>query len=180
MAALLAGLTKVALVDIISGRGLAAVSRSRSSAACPRDTVRENFIIQPTTGTKLYRYANGAWTSVYAELFNAEESKQIRDALKAAVEEAGYAHEQTWGEQIEDRGSQVTFSALGQQAPLEAKDKWDPDHAKRRKLQGPVAGHAARSVDQHGRIDLDRHHPQGRRQGLWTEEAGRDGRHCAR
>jgi hypothetical protein len=32
-----------------------------------------------------------------------------------------------WGEQIEDRGSQITFSALGQQAPLEEKEKWDPD-----------------------------------------------------
>ena len=28
---------------------------------------------------------------------------------------------QTWKETIEDRGSQITFSALGQQAPLEEK-----------------------------------------------------------
>ncbi len=72
---------------------------------------------------------------VYADLFSPEESRRIRDGLKKAVEEAGYAHEQTWGEQIEDRGSQVTFSALGQQAPLEAKDTWDPDHAKRKRVQ---------------------------------------------
>jgi gamma-glutamyltranspeptidase len=43
--------------------------------------------------------------------------------------------EQTWGEQIEDRGSQITFSALGQQAPIEAKRHWDPDFAKRRKMK---------------------------------------------
>jgi phosphomannomutase len=36
---------------------------------------------------------------------------------------------------IEDRGSQITFSALGQQAPLEEKDKWDPDYAKRKKIK---------------------------------------------
>ena len=39
-----------------------------------------------------------------------------------------------WGEAIEDRGSQVTFSALGQQAPLAEKEKWDPDFAKRKKI----------------------------------------------
>lgn len=36
---------------------------------------------------------------------------------------------------IEDRGSQITFSALGQKAPLDAKTRWDPDFAKRRKIK---------------------------------------------
>jgi HAD superfamily hydrolase (TIGR01484 family) len=49
--------------------------------------------------------------------------------------EEGLDQGKTWGERVEDRGSQVTFSALGQQAPLEAKEAWDPDHAKRKKLQ---------------------------------------------
>jgi phosphomannomutase len=35
----------------------------------------------------------------------------------------------------EDRGSQITFSALGQQAPLEEKKKWDPDFTKRKKIK---------------------------------------------
>ena len=44
----------------------------------------------------------------------------------------------TWGEVIEDRGSQITFSALGQQAPLAEKEKWDPDFAKRKKIKALV------------------------------------------
>jgi hydroxymethylpyrimidine pyrophosphatase-like HAD family hydrolase len=40
-----------------------------------------------------------------------------------------------WGEVIEDRGSQITFSALGQQAPLDEKKTWDPDFAKRKKIK---------------------------------------------
>lgn len=139
MAALLARLLDVAMVDIISGGDWPQFEKQVVSRM-PADARLDNFVIQPTTGTKLYRHRDGAWTSVYAELFSDEESRQIRDALKRAVEEAGYAHEQTWGEQIEDRGSQVTFSALGQQAPLEAKEKWDPNHAKRRKLQGLLQG----------------------------------------
>jgi hypothetical protein len=45
-----------------------------------------------------------------------------------------------WGEQIEDRGSQITFSALGQHAPLEEKDKWDPDIGKRKKIKAVLDG----------------------------------------
>ena len=40
-----------------------------------------------------------------------------------------------WGELIEDRGSQITFSALGQEAPLEEKKKWDPDYSKRKQIK---------------------------------------------
>ena len=49
--------------------------------------------------------------------------------------QSGFKVEQVWGEVIEDRGSQITFSALGQQAPLEQKDKWDPDFTKRKKIK---------------------------------------------
>jgi HAD superfamily hydrolase (TIGR01484 family) len=139
MADLLAKLTNVAMVNIISGGDWPQFEKQVVSRM-PGYANLGNFIIQPTTGTKLYRYQDGDWRQIYAEIFSPEESQQIRTALKTAVEQAGYAHEQVWGEQIEDRGSQVTFSALGQQAPLEAKDKWDPDHEKRKKLQAILQG----------------------------------------
>ena len=42
----------------------------------------------------------------------------------------------SYGEkEIEDRGSQITFSALGQEAPNEEKEKWDPDFTKRKKIK---------------------------------------------
>ena len=139
MAELLAQLTQVAMVDIISGGDWPQFEKQVVSRM-PASANLDNFIIQPTTGTKLYRHRDGAWDAVYAELFTEDEGKQIRESLQKAVEQAGYAHEQTWGEQIEDRGSQITFSALGQQAPLEAKDKWDPDHEKRKILQKILQG----------------------------------------
>ena len=39
------------------------------------------------------------------------------------------------GEVVEDRGRQITCSALGQQAPLEEKKKWDHDFSKRKKIK---------------------------------------------
>jgi HAD superfamily hydrolase (TIGR01484 family) len=139
MADLLGRLTQVAMVDIISGGDWPQFEKQVVSRM-PAQADLDNFIIQPTTGTKLYRHDGGDWKAVYAELFTDEEGKQIRMALQTAINEAGYAHEQTWGEQIEDRGSQITFSALGQQAPLEAKESWDPDHGKRKKLQSILQG----------------------------------------
>jgi phosphomannomutase len=56
-------------------------------------------------------------------------------SLEKAVGVAGFKAQRVWGEVIEDRGSQITFSALGQLAPLEEKEKWDPDFAKRKKIK---------------------------------------------
>jgi HAD superfamily hydrolase (TIGR01484 family) len=55
--------------------------------------------------------------------------------LQDAIAKAGCQVEKTWGDTIEDRGSQITYSALGQQAPLEQKEKWDGDFAKRKKIK---------------------------------------------
>lgn len=44
-----------------------------------------------------------------------------------------------YGEIIEDRGSQITFSALGQEAPAEKKYAWDPDGVKKRSIRDYVA-----------------------------------------
>jgi len=36
---------------------------------------------------------------------------------------------------MEDRDSQITMSALGQEAPLDVKQTWDPDFKKRTKIK---------------------------------------------
>jgi HAD superfamily hydrolase (TIGR01484 family) len=51
------------------------------------------------------------------------------------VEKSGFKAENTWGDTVEDRDSQITFSALGQKAPLEPKKDWDPDFEKRKKIK---------------------------------------------
>ena len=101
----------------------------------PADARLERLWIMPTSGTKLYRFVGGAWKAIYAEDFSPEERDRILKALDQAVEEAGFKGEKTWGEQIEDRASQITFSGLGQEAPLDAKKAWDPDRKKREAMQ---------------------------------------------
>jgi phosphomannomutase len=94
--------------------------------------------LMPTTGTKLYVHRDDAWTPAYAELFDDALKAKILKAFGESLEATGFVPERTWGERIEDRGSQITFSALGQQAPIDAKEHWDPDFAKRKIIQADL------------------------------------------
>jgi HAD superfamily hydrolase (TIGR01484 family) len=99
-----------------------------------KETKLENLSILPTCGTQFYQYKKD-WSQLYAENFTADEKENIVTSLKQAIEKFGEKPEKVWGETIEDRGSQITYSALGQHAPLDAKSKWDPDFAKRQKIK---------------------------------------------
>nr|WP_295665550.1 HAD-IIB family hydrolase [Sphingomonas sp.] len=133
MAELLAKLTTHIPLAVISGGDWPQFEK-QIVARLPEDAKLENLFIMPTTGTKLYRF-DGEWTAIYADIFSKEEHDHIVTALDEAMATAGFADDQTWGEKIEDRGSQITFSGLGQDAPIDAKKAWDPDFAKRKKLQ---------------------------------------------
>jgi hypothetical protein len=89
--------------------------------------------ILPTCGTKFYRFDEDGWKKLYAENFTPEEKQKIVQAIQESI--VGVKVGKTWGEQIDDRDSQITFSALGQKAPLEPKNAWDPKYIKRKKIQ---------------------------------------------
>jgi phosphomannomutase len=131
-AALLHDLLDLIKVAVISG-GAWAQFEKQLLTDLPKDSNFANLCLLPTCGTKFFQYT-GQWTQLYSEDLTAEQKKKIIDSLTKAVEQTGYGAKETWGEVIEDRGSQVTFSALGQQAPLAEKEKWDPDFAKRKKI----------------------------------------------
>jgi phosphomannomutase len=132
----LADLLGVANVAVISGGDWPQFNQ-QIVARLPARTDRTKLWLMPTTGTKLYRY-DQEWTQVYAELFDDAQRQAILTAFDASLKATGFVPEQTWGERIEDRGSQITFSALGQQAPLDAKTHWDPDFAKRKIIQADL------------------------------------------
>jgi len=138
MSRLLHDLLDIIKVSVISG-GDWPQFETQLLAHLPHDNSLVNLSILPTCGTKFFRYT-GAWQTLYSEDLKPEEKEQIVSSLKNAVAEAGFRAAQVWGEVIEDRGSQITFSALGQQAPLEEKQKWDPDFSKRKKIKAIVDG----------------------------------------
>lgn len=137
MTGALAQLLEVAQVAVISGGDWPQFDKQVASRL-PARADRSRLWLMPTCGTKLYVHRTGGWEMVYAELFSEAQKEAIFQAFDAALEVTGFAPEQTWGDRIEDRGSQITFSALGQQAPLEAKEVWDPDFAKRKVIQAEL------------------------------------------
>lgn len=133
----LADLLGVAHVAIISGGDWPQFEK-QVATRLPERADLSRLWMMPTSGTKLYTYGDGRWNTVYADLFDDDTKAKILEAFDAALEATGFVPEQTWGERIEDRGSQITFSALGQEAPIEAKEHWDPDFAKRKVIQADL------------------------------------------
>ena len=133
MSSLLHDLLGVVKVAIISG-GAWLQFEKQVLSNLPQDDRLARLSILPTCGTKFFQY-EGEWKQLYSEDFTADENERIVGSLNKAIEAAGFFVGKIWGETIEDRGSQITYSALGQQAPLEEKEKWDSDFAKRKKIK---------------------------------------------
>ncbi len=93
-----------------------------------------NLYILPNTGTCLYIW-NGKWDEQYSENLTTEEKDKIKNVLYDALNKVSFEKpKKIFGEQIEDRGSQITYSALGQDAPLDLKEVWDTTKEKRKEL----------------------------------------------
>jgi phosphomannomutase len=103
------------------------------------DERRRRLHLMPTCGTRYYRWGGAGWEPVYVEDLAEADKRRVIDALTEGARTLGLWEAQPWGEIIEDRGSQITFSALGQSAPPEAKYAWDPDGTKKRRLRDYAA-----------------------------------------
>jgi phosphomannomutase len=133
MATLLNKLLGVTKVAVISGGNWPQFQKQVLSHLAS-DKRLNNLLLLPTCGTQFYRYET-EWKKIYAEDITGEQKTKIITSLKKAIEQSSQQPKKVWGEVIEDRGSQITFSALGQEAPLEEKMKWDPDFTKRKKIK---------------------------------------------
>jgi len=140
MATLLSRLLAATRVAIISGGALGQFLKQAVSQL-PSDAKLANLYLLPTSGGALYEWRKETWNKVYEERLSEKEVSTIESAMRAVADETGLINfrDQSWGERIEYRGSQVSMSALGQQAPIALKKAWDPDHTKRRALQAAIA-----------------------------------------
>jgi phosphomannomutase len=136
IAVLLRDLLGIVKVAVISGGNWAQFEQQLISGL-PDDADLGNLSLLPTCGTKFYQFDTG-WKQLYSEDLTAEEKATVTRALQRTVETLGFGGQRIWGVQIEDRGSQLTFSALGQLAPLDAKKAWDPDYSKRKAMKAAL------------------------------------------
>ncbi|AZS43224.1 HAD-IIB family hydrolase [Microbacterium oleivorans] len=95
--------------------------------------------LMPTCGTQYYRLTEAGIETVYALSLTGDEKARALAAVEEEAKRLGLWESETWGPILEDRGSQITFSALGQSAPLDAKTAWDPTGEKKNSLRDAVA-----------------------------------------
>lgn len=128
-------------VAIMSGADFTQFERQFLSAF--EDTASfSRLYIFPDNAAQCYLWVNGSWHPQYDHHFSEHERKKIMEVLTAALAEVGLStpSEQVWGERIEDRGAQISFSPLGQDAPVDAKEAWHETHdALRMKLREILA-----------------------------------------
>lgn len=104
--------------------------------------------LMPTCGTRYYSYdlSSAEWKKVYSEDFTTAQKGKITAALNEAVDALGYREKKTYGEEVEDRGSQVSYSVFGQDIVdelgmegVDTKEAWDPSGEKKLKLRNYTA-----------------------------------------
>ena len=97
--------------------------------------------IMPTDGTEYFRYdeLTKKWDKQYEYYLTPDQKKRAFQVLEESAKKLGFWELNPYGEIIEDRESQVSFSALGQHAPADIKYRWDPTDEKKEKLRDLVA-----------------------------------------
>ena len=142
MGELLAQLLKKMPVAVMSGAAFAQY-KEQFFPAFPEETDFKNLFIFPDNAAQCYVFKGGARHTQYDQKFTQAQSEEIMEALAEGLAETKINETvpQMWGPQIEDRGAQITFSALGQHAPVEEKEKWDPEREKRKPLYDFLVEH---------------------------------------
>lgn len=137
---LLIALAERVEVAIISGGQLAQFTAQVVDRLPDAPTsVRARIHLLPTCGTQYYRLTEDGVETVYARTLTDDQKQRALAALEGEARRLGLWESETWGDILEDRGSQITFSALGQKAPVPAKMAWDPTGEKKNTLRAAVA-----------------------------------------
>ncbi len=149
MAALLSKLLLAKRVAVIGG-GKYALFREQllRPLKAPRSLSGRLFLF-PTTATSFYRYRSG-WKNIYALALSKKEREKIKKTIHGVLKEIRYRPpKKVYGVMIEDRGTQITFSGLGQDVVkivgkkrgVALKEKWAREHGKTKMKIARILSH---------------------------------------
>ena len=110
----------------ISGTNVAELTRMISFR------VNQEHHLLATTGTNYTKVKNRNAQTIYNHSLTAAEKQEIKTAFEKLIVEYNLQSQTTKEDQIQDRDSQITLSALGRNAPLQLKVAYDQDGAKRK------------------------------------------------
>jgi phosphomannomutase len=99
------------------------------------DDDRRRLHLLPACGTQRRRWNGRTWHQEFREDLDPVDRERVPDVLIGAAKELGLFERRHWGDYIDDRGGQITYSVFGQKAPLEVKQAWDPDGTKKERIR---------------------------------------------
>ena len=137
--ALIALAERVEVAIISGGRWEQFLTQVIERLPSPSVTVQSRLHMMPTCGTQYFRNTGAGFQAVYADFLSDDEKQAAFAAVEGEARRLGLWEENPAGPALEDRGSQITFSALGQQAALDDKRAWDPTGEKKAALRDAVA-----------------------------------------
>lgn len=97
-----------------------------------------HFIACPTCWTKMYKFEKWKWIKLYSINFTKDQQNLILNTLCDVIDSFGLKPKKVWWNIIENWWSQITYSALGHQAPLNEKLSRDPNFEKRKIIQAEL------------------------------------------
>ena len=98
--------------------------------------LKEKHHLLATTGTHYSIVNENSVNVIYNHSFTPEEKEEIATAFKQLISQYQIKSLTTEEDQLQDRESQITLSAIGRHAPSELKAAYDPDGAKRKEWIG--------------------------------------------
>jgi HAD superfamily hydrolase (TIGR01484 family) len=148
MSELLNKLLERVQVCVISGGKFTQFEKQLLSNLNASPTKLESLHLMPTCGTRyfVFNIPKNNWHQVYAEDLTKKEKDKIINALNKGFDDLHMREKKTWGESIEDRDSQITFSVLGQDIVeklgdkgIRMKEAWDKNDIKKQKLRDYIS-----------------------------------------
>ena len=123
MAKLLENLLRLKPVAVIGGGKIDLFQEQLlDNLQLPQELLKKLFLF-PTTATTFYKYENG-WKQVYAHNLGHDEVERTMSAFRQVLKKIKYKKPaKTYGKTLENRGTQVTWSALGQDVVKELGDE---------------------------------------------------------
>jgi len=119
-------------VAIITGGNFSDIKKQVLDQIGLNSELNNNLILLPTNGGGLCIF-DKEWKEISSHKLSAEKKNKIKEAIKKVA--ANSEKTDDFGDRIQDREAEITYSALGEYAPIELKRAWDPDFKKRIALQ---------------------------------------------
>lgn len=139
MAELLRELLQKKLVAVMGGAAFSQFQKQFIDKLGASSEELKNLLMFPTSSASFYRYDGESWNKIYENFLSSDDESKIRAAFSQALAEIKYVvPTKTHGEVIENRGAQITFSAIGQSAPLLEKQKWHDTQDRRSEIKAKL------------------------------------------